>query len=154
LAFQDISSYNATPVFQTLVAQGSLPTSTFGVYLAEEEGSELFLGGTNDKLHKGDFTFVPVTAGVRLRRVVPRFDVNYHTLQGYWQTKFDALNVNGQQIAGVTDLIIDTGTTQIYADLKSMQAIYDQIPGFVDIGSGSYSCTYIRQLSLVHRKTD
>jgi len=153
LAFQEISAYNATPVIQTLVAQGSLPANTFGVYLAKE-GSELFLGGTNDKLHKGDFTFVPLTAGVQLRRVVPRFDVNNHSLQGFWQSKFDAISINGQKIAGVTDLIIDTATTQVLGDYSTVRAIYDQISGSADIGSGLYSSKYLRQLSLVHRKTD
>ena len=70
LAFPSLSVYGATPVFHTLAAQGSLPANTFGVYLAEN-GSELYLGGTNNKLHKGDFTHVPLTREVRLCRVVP-----------------------------------------------------------------------------------
>ncbi len=152
LAFQAISVYNAPPFFQTLVAQGSLPTNSFGFFLAKE-GPELFLGGTNDKLHNGDFTYVPLTNEVRLWRVVHRFDVNNHTLQaqGYWQTNIDALNVNGQRIASLTDSIIDAGTTLILGDNKTVQAIYDQIPGSAHIGSGFYSSTYIRQLSLGHR---
>ncbi len=54
-----------------------------------------------------------------------RFDVNNHTLQaqGYWQTNIDALNVNGQRIASLTDSIIDAGTTLILGDNKTVQAI-------------------------------
>ncbi|KAH9026799.1 acid protease [Lactarius hengduanensis] len=124
LAFPSISPYKATPVFLTLAAQGSLPSNTFGFYLANE-GSELFLGGTNDKLHDDDFTYVPVTN------------------EGYWETNVDALYVNGRKIAGVKDSIIDTGTTMILGDAKTVKAIYKHIPGSkpapADIGSGLYT---------------
>ena len=151
LAFQSISVYKSPPFFQTLVTQGSLPTNSFGFFLAKES-PELFLGGTNDKLHNGNFTYVPLTNEVRLWRVVHRFDVNNHTLQaqGYWQTNIDAFNVNGQRIASLTNSLIDTGATLMLGDNKTVQAIYDQIPGSALIGSGFYSSTYIRQLSLGH----
>ncbi|KAH9054928.1 acid protease [Lactarius vividus] len=125
----------ATPVFLTLAAQGSLPSNTFGVYLANE-GSELFLGGTNDRLHHGDFTYVPVTK------------------EGYWETNMDALYVNGRKIAGVRDSIIDTGTTVILGDSKTVKAIYDRIPGSspapANIGTGLYTipCSFNATISV------
>ncbi|KAI9449173.1 acid protease [Lactarius psammicola] len=123
LAFPSLSAYNATPVFYTLAAQGSLPSNTFGVYLADN-GSELYLGGTNNELHRGDFVHVPVTH------------------EDFWQTRFDALYLNGRKIAGARDLIIDTGNTLILGDNKTVQAIYDHIPGSAlatDIGPGLYT---------------
>ncbi|KAF9219141.1 acid protease [Gyrodon lividus] len=42
MAFRDISTYDASPVFQTLI-------------------SELYLGGTNPDMYTGDFTYTPVT---------------------------------------------------------------------------------------------
>ncbi|KAH9017350.1 acid protease [Lactarius deliciosus] len=124
LAFPSISPYQATPFFLTLAAQGSLPSNSFGFYLANE-GSELFLGGTNDKLHGGDFTYVPVTK------------------EGYWETNVDAIYVNGRKVAGVRDSIIDTGTTIILGDAKTVKAIYKHIPGSkpapADIGDGLYT---------------
>ncbi|KAI9438008.1 acid protease [Lactarius indigo] len=135
LAFPSISSYNATPVFLTLAAQGSLPTNTFGFYLATE-GSELFLGGTNDKLHDGDFTYVPVTR------------------EAYWETNVDALYVNGRKIAGVRDSIIDTGTTMVLGDNKTVTAIYDHIPGSkpapADVGTGFFivPCSFNATITL------
>ncbi|KAI9454479.1 acid protease [Lactarius psammicola] len=122
LGFQSISVYNAPPFFQTLVAQGSLPTNSFGFYLAKE-GSELFLGGTNAKLHNGDFTYVPLI----------------NEAQGYWQANIDALTINGQKITTLTGSLIDTSNTVILGDNNTVQAIYDQIPGSAQIGSGFFS---------------
>ncbi|KAI9449175.1 acid protease [Lactarius psammicola] len=110
LAFPSLSAYGATPVFQTLAAQGSFPTDSFGVYLAHSY-SELYLGGTNNKFYKGDFTYLPLTH------------------EGYWQTKIDSINVNRLNVAIVTDSVVDTGTSLILGDNKTVQAIYDHVPG-------------------------
>ena len=64
LGFQSVSKYNATPFFINLIAQGIVSDPVFGVRLANE-GSELFLGGTNKELHQGDFIYAPVTKEVR-----------------------------------------------------------------------------------------
>jgi len=60
MAFQSISKYQASPVFQTLISEGVVGSQVFGFKLASS-GSELFLGGTNSALHKGDFTWVSLT---------------------------------------------------------------------------------------------
>jgi cathepsin D len=65
MAYQSISVFNTTPVFQTLVAQGQVTEPQFAFRLAET-GRELFLGGTNPAFYKGDFTYVPVTNRVSL----------------------------------------------------------------------------------------
>ncbi len=64
LAFQSISKFNGTPVFQTLISEGVVTSQVFGFKLASN-GSELFLGGTNSKLYTGDFTWVSLTDEVR-----------------------------------------------------------------------------------------
>jgi cathepsin D len=65
MAFESLSEYEASPVFQTLVAQGAVDSdsATFGFKFASS-GSELFLGGTNSKLYKGGFTWVPISVEV------------------------------------------------------------------------------------------
>ena len=60
LAFQSISSYSASPLFQTLISEGAVTTPVFGLMLATS-GSELFFGGTNNALYTGDFSWVPLT---------------------------------------------------------------------------------------------
>jgi cathepsin D len=89
MGFQNISVYNAPPVFQNLIAQGQTGSPIFAMKLATN-GSELSLGGLNSNLYTGDVTYVPVTK------------------QGYWQTTFDALNVGGQQVVGSTSCIVDS----------------------------------------------
>ncbi len=70
----------------TTLAQGALPTKSFRMYLAQNY-SELYLGGTNNKLHKGNFTYLPLTHKVRSCREVSQFGVNIYTLQGYCISK-------------------------------------------------------------------
>ena len=63
MAFQPISVYNAPPVFQTLVSEKAVTRSVFAFKLADS-GSELYLGGVNDALFKGEFTWLPITTSV------------------------------------------------------------------------------------------
>ena len=65
MAYQSASAFNSPPLFQTLVAQGSVTQPQFAFKLAET-GAELYLGGTNPELYKGCFTYVPVTEQVSL----------------------------------------------------------------------------------------
>ncbi|KAH8988005.1 acid protease [Lactarius hatsudake] len=126
LGFPSLSGYGAMPLFHSLVAQGILPTNSFGLC-----PSELYIGGTNDQLYKGDFTYVPVTQ------------------EGYWQTNIDGIYLGGQKIVGTTNTIIDSGTAMILGNSKTVQALYDQIPGSYPIGDGYYSvpCSFDLEIS-------
>ncbi|KAF8266582.1 acid protease [Lactarius quietus] len=127
LAFPSISGYaGATPFFHSLVAQRVLPTNSFGLC-----PTELYIGGTNSQLHKGNFTYVPVTQ------------------EGYWQTNIDAIYLHGQKIAGTMGTIVDSGTYMIVGDNKTVQAFYNRIPGSYLIGSGYYSipCSFNSEIT-------
>lgn len=65
MGYESISSYGASPVFQSFVSQKKVSKPVFAFKLAKE-GSELTLGGLNTKLYKGDFTYAPVTKQVSL----------------------------------------------------------------------------------------
>ncbi|KAI0058619.1 acid protease [Artomyces pyxidatus] len=110
MGFKSISDYNADPLFQTLVKQGKVSDASFG-FKFSDHGSELYLGGVNHKHYSGDFAYVPVTK------------------EGYWQTDFQGISVNGKSVVGHAAAIIDTGTTQIVGDPKSVAAIHKHIPG-------------------------
>ncbi|KAN0138186.1 eukaryotic aspartyl protease [Lactarius tabidus] len=120
MGYESISSYGASPVFQTLVSQGQVSTPEFGFYFAES-GSELYIGGTNQNHYTGSFTYMPVTT------------------QGYWQGSFGGISVNGKSVIGSSGAIIDTGTTQVVGDTQSVQAVYNQIPGSKDVGDGTWT---------------
>ncbi|KAI9438431.1 acid protease [Lactarius psammicola] len=120
MGYESLSCYGASPVFQTLVSQRQVYTPVFSFYLAES-GSELYIGGTNHNHYTGNFTYMLVTT------------------QGYWQGSFDGISVNGRTVVVGSDAIIDTGTTQVVGDSQSVRAIYAQIPGSKDVGSGTWT---------------
>jgi cathepsin D len=129
MGFKEISPFKAAPLFETLVEQGQLEEPVFGFYLAESD-SELIIGGRDSSRYSGNLTYVNVEKQqVRILRGV--LYLCFHTdIQGYWQTAFDAVSVNGNDISVSTkDAIIDTGTTYIYGDQESISNIYAKIPG-------------------------
>ena len=65
MAYQSISDYNAPPVFQTLVAQNQVTSPIFSFKLSAS-GSELLLGGVNNKLYTGSFTLILLQREVSL----------------------------------------------------------------------------------------
>jgi hypothetical protein len=67
LAFQSLSRFagGAIPPFQNLISQGAVTSPIFSFNLAPS-GSELVLGGFNPDYKEDDFTWLPVSDGVRL----------------------------------------------------------------------------------------
>ncbi len=92
MGFQQISDFNAPPVFQTLVSEKKVTSSVFGFTLLES-GSELFLGGTDTSKFTGSLAFTPVTE------------------VGFWEINFNGASVGTKSIfTTATDSIVDTGT--------------------------------------------
>ena len=60
MGFESISVYDANPTFQTLISEGAVDSPMFGIKFSTS-GSELFLGGVNDKLFVGDITWVQLS---------------------------------------------------------------------------------------------
>jgi cathepsin D len=129
MGFKEISALNADPFFETLVDQGQLQESVFGFYLAESD-SELIIGGGDSSRYSGNITYTNVEKQVRIFRGVLCFCFTADTIQGYWQTSFDTISVNGNVVTVSTqDAVIDTGTTLILGDQESISNIYANIPG-------------------------
>ncbi|KAI0048764.1 acid protease [Auriscalpium vulgare] len=134
MAFQSISDYDAPPFFQTLIEQGEVDDSVFSFKLAPSD-SELFLGGVNPALYSGSFTYVPVTK------------------EGYWETNFDSMSVNGHPIVFERnrDCIIDTGTTLIVGPLAEVALVYTRIPGALpgpQEGIYIYPCSFKKPITM------
>lgn len=137
MAYQSISRYNSMPLFQSLVAQNKTLNPIFSFKLTPTD-SELLLGGVDQALYTGSFTYAPVTT------------------QGYWQVTLGSVNINSTAVKTLQNVqsIIDTGTTLILAPSKQVQAFYAAIPGsksaFSTIGNGFYTfpCTSTPTVSL------
>ena len=68
LGFKEISPFNATPFFETLVDQGQLEEPVFGFFLAESD-SEFIIGGRDSSRFSGNLTYVNVNRTVRIFEV-------------------------------------------------------------------------------------
>ncbi|KAN0101218.1 Merops: A01.UPA [Tylopilus felleus] len=135
MAFPSISSYPATPVFNSLIEQGVVSEGAFSFKLASS-GSELYLGGANSALYTGSFTYTPVTQ------------------QGFWQVNMDGVVGNGQTILSNVDSIIDTGTSLIIGNPSQVKTLYDALGGTdasSTVGQGYYTfpCKSFPQISLI-----
>lgn len=63
MAFESISVYGASSLFQTLMFEGQVTDPVFSFKLSSS-GAELYIGGANCELYTGDFTYAPVTKQV------------------------------------------------------------------------------------------
>ncbi|KAG7445898.1 acid protease [Guyanagaster necrorhizus] len=135
MAFKEISDFGDDPVFQTLVSQGVVTAPEFAFELSTS-GAELFLGGVNTNKFTGSFTTSQVSN------------------TGFWQISMDSANVDGEAVVGNLSAIIDTGTTLIIGDTKSVSELYDSISGSKDasqtVGDGYFTvpCDSIPNISL------
>jgi cathepsin D len=119
MGFQSISVYGASPVFQTLVTQGTT-NSVFSFKLASS-GSELVIGGSNPASYTGSFTYTPVIE------------------QGYWKVVMNSVEVGTKMALNSTNAVIDTGTTLIIGDAASVETLYNSIPGSERMDTGFYT---------------
>ncbi|KAF9220295.1 acid protease [Gyrodon lividus] len=110
MAFQSVSAYDASPVFQTLVSDGQTNEAVFALSL-EDPGPELYLGGTNPDMYIGDFTYTAVTT------------------PGFWEVRIDSIQVNGETVLTDVASIMDTGSEFIFGQPEDVVAIYEAIPG-------------------------
>jgi hypothetical protein len=123
LAFSSISSIGAPTFIENLASQGAVLSSVFSMYLSANN-SELYLGGTNSSLYNGNITYTDLSS------------------RTYWLT-------NGSSSVGGTEayngpMIIDSGTTLIVGEKRSVEAWWEQVdnasrcPSFVCGASGYY----------------
>ncbi|KAF9219090.1 acid protease [Gyrodon lividus] len=110
MAFQSISAFNQSPLFQTLVIQGQTDEPVFAFSLAAP-GPELYIGGTNPNMYTGDFTYAQVIQ------------------HGFWQVMMDNVVGNGQIVLTDVSCIIDTGTDLIHGLAEDVETLYEAIGG-------------------------
>ncbi|EGO21894.1 hypothetical protein SERLADRAFT_335370, partial [Serpula lacrymans var. lacrymans S7.9] len=133
MAFQSLSDYRASPVFQTLVSEGRTSEPVFAFKLATS-GSELHIGGTDSKAYTGEFSYADVV------------------LPAYWQVIMDSIQGNGHASLFSVNCIIDTGTTLVIGDTFSVDLLYSEVGGTDasdTVGEGFYTfpCNNVPKVS-------
>ncbi|KAI0712467.1 acid protease [Earliella scabrosa] len=116
-----LSNLRKDPFFSTAVKQGAVKEGTFAFKLANN-GSELFLGGTNSDLYTGDVEFHDVVSDV-----------------GFWVIGDGSITLDGQAAQSDMLTIIDSGTTLIVAPPNAADALYQSIEGAQMVEQGFYS---------------
>ncbi|KAK0524399.1 hypothetical protein OC835_005930 [Tilletia horrida] len=104
LAFESIAQFKSPPFFDTLVAQGTVPSPVFSFGLWPE-GARLDLGQIVAEAYQGDIVYSPVDPS-----------------DGFWTTSFNVTGVDATQTG-----IIDTGTTLIIGPPDVVTAIYQSL---------------------------
>ncbi|KAF9220171.1 acid protease [Gyrodon lividus] len=110
MAFQSISIYDASPVFQTLVAMGQTDEPVFA-FSFTDLGPELYLGGINPTMYIGDITYTPVTQ------------------HSFWRVHIDSIEGNGETLIFLAPSIIDTGSELIHGPDEDVAILYQNIGG-------------------------
>jgi cathepsin D len=89
MAFESISQFNASSVFETLVREDQTTSGVFAFKLASS-GSELSIGGLNDALYSDTPTYTPLTE------------------KAHWQIEFSALKVDKTTLVESSPAIVDS----------------------------------------------
>lgn len=116
---------NGTSFFENLIAQGTITTAEFGIYLGRDSSgtvnnSEITFGGRDSTKYSGSFTTIPVTS------------------EAYWQVTLDAVTVDGL-LGGVNTLgqaVFDSSAIFITVPTVAAQEIMSKIPGSVGFLDG------------------
>ncbi|XP_060786814.1 pepsin A-like isoform X1 [Neoarius graeffei] len=136
LAYQSISSDDATPVFDNMMSQGLVSQDLFSVYLSsnEQEGSMLFLGEIDSSYYTGSINWIPLSS------------------ESYYQITMDSVTINGQVVGcnGGCQAIVDTGTSLIVGPTSDISNLNSYLGAQTDqYGDSIVSCSSIQSMPSV-----
>ncbi|XP_075524612.1 lysosomal aspartic protease-like [Dermacentor variabilis] len=137
LAYPRISQNDQLPLFDAMVRQGIVRQAVFSIYMSkepsEDDGGEIYFGGTNAERYTGDFHYV---------------NVNQQT---YWQITVDSIEVAGTRLCiGGCNAAVDSGTSFLSGPRGEVQDLHRAI-GATRIGPGYYEvdCSRIPNLPAI-----
>jgi len=129
LAFRSLSSYPASSLFETLVQEGKVAKPVFSIKLTSD-GGELYLGGMNHDLYRGEIIYTPVTKAA------------------YWQVNIQQVQIDYQTIFTDIIAIVDTGAATIIGDPSQVDILHSLLGGkWVGRGYYSFPCNNFPTIS-------
>ncbi|XP_076857363.1 pepsin A-like [Brachyhypopomus gauderio] len=133
LAYQSLSSDDATPVFDNMMSQGLVAQDVFSVYLSNggQQGSVLLLGEIDTAYYTGNINWIPLSS------------------ETYYQITMDSVTINGQVVAcsGSCQAIVDTGTSMIVGPTSDISNINAWLGATTDqYGEATVSCSNVQSL--------
>lgn len=106
LGFDSISVGGVKTVFHNAMEQGLLEKGMFAFYLGDNDDGELTFGGYDESKFSGDLTWVKLSEAT------------------YWRIDIGGITV-GSYTSGVTDGIVDSGTSLIVGPTSEVMGIAD-----------------------------
>lgn len=111
LAFPALSKFTKDPFFISAISQGSVKAKQFGFFLARQ-GSELFLGGSDDSKYSGELEFHDIDSS-----------------SGFWLISGAKAKVGSAAAVTGFDTIIDSGTTLVVGPPSEVAKLYANVAG-------------------------
>mmetsp|Transcript_13598 Transcript_13598/g.29949 ORF Transcript_13598/g.29949 Transcript_13598/m.29949 type:complete len:518 (+) Transcript_13598:38-1591(+) len=107
LGFSDLSMGNGFNMVDDIVAQRTMRTNQFAVYLADDGGSEITFGGYRRDHAASEVFWVPVTR------------------QSYWQIGIDDVTLNNERtsLCSKCQVAVDTGTSLLAGPSEVVQQL-------------------------------
>lgn len=119
-----------------LVSQKKIEHNVFAFYLTSggKTGSTLTLGGTDDSLHTGDFTYVPLA---KAGKILP-----------YWLISASDIKVGGKSAGACSwlvgcEMVVDTGTSILAGPPSAMDSLISKI------GNVTEDCSNVNSLPTI-----
>ncbi|XP_022656687.1 cathepsin D-like [Varroa destructor] len=128
MAYPEISVLRVLPLFDEMIRQNAINKAIFTFYLTRDPdhptGSELVIGGIDEKHYKGEISYFPVTK------------------KGYWEFRMDKVTVGGKIdfCAHGCAVIADTGTSLIAGPVAEIKKLNEAI-GAAPFMNGEYVVT-------------
>lgn len=104
-------------MIEQLFNQGQVPQQRFGSVMKlnpDTSGAELYLGGVDTSRLYSSLTSIPI---------------NY---KAFWEFNFDGMTVGSVNLPG-GKAYVDTGSVFITGPNDAVQAVYDNIPGYMKL---------------------
>lgn len=140
LGYPALASSNESPPFFNMIKQGLVREPVFAFYLRKDKqtgkaGGYMTIGGVDANDYVGGMVWLPVID------------------KAYWLVSLNSVRLGSRQVAGESEVILDTGTSLIAGPKDAVNRI-NQLIGGVSVGEGmvAVSCSSLPNLPIMKIK--